>query len=179
MREVLILTVIVLFDTLTSISHGQDLPKFNARVEVAVSAEKEIRGLVISFINRELRSLGDVELVQYNPELVLSILAMEAKARNNYPLGVVLSVVILKKFNPKTLSLIVAEEYKKTASIMMSDLYYYRDHWLRVGSTDDLKDLCSEIVADFDAQYLEESRNSYRELREIWRRTTSSGGSEP
>lgn len=53
----------------------------------------------------------------------------------------------------------------------MSPTYYYLDHWLSVGPTDDLRKLCSEIVADFDTKYLEKSRKAYRELMETLQKT--------
>lgn len=37
--------------------------RFTARVKVTVSANENIKGAVMSYLNRELRSLNDVELV--------------------------------------------------------------------------------------------------------------------
>jgi thiaminase len=92
---------------------------------------------------------------------------MEVSTKGGYKSGIVLSVVILSKFSNQFLSTLVSDSYRKVVEKMTSNLYYYPDHWVRTGSTEDLRKLCSEIVADFDTKYLEESRKTHRQLMDI------------
>jgi hypothetical protein len=140
--------------------------RFSAKVKVRVSANENIKGSVGSYINRELRSLNDVELVDSNPEWEINVLAMETKTVSGYKSGFVLSTVIINRFDNQMLLAALPQNYKEAASKMTSSLWWYPDHWVITGSTDDLHKLCKEIVADFDTKHLEESRKSFREIKE-------------
>lgn len=107
------------------------------------------------------------------------MLAMEVSTKGGYKTGIVLSVVILSKFNNQFLSTFASDSYKETVGKMTSNLYYYPDHWLRTGSNEDLKKLCNEIVSDFDTKHLEESRKTHRQLMEILQKTKKTGENMP
>jgi len=179
MKRFLILIALMLVVTAVSSVAAQDLPKFKARVKVSVSADENIKGTVTSYINRELRSLQDVEIVDRDPEWELQILAMEISTKGGYKTGIVLSVVILSKFSNQFLLDRVADSYKEIVGNLTSSLYYYPDHWLRVGSNEDLKSLCNGIVADFDTRYLEESRKMHRQLMEILQKNKTTREDKP
>lgn len=141
--------------------------QFSAKVQVSVSAEEAIRGQVESYVKRELRSLRDVTIVDEGADWELSILAMEVSTKGGYKSGVIISAVILRPFDNQMVSALLEEKYKETGAHLTEGLYRYPDHWLRTGSTDQLRSLCVEIVADFDSQHLEKSRKLYREVRRI------------
>lgn len=108
-RFFLSLFAIMLMVAAISPAAAQYLPKFKARVKVSVSGRENIKGMVTSFINRELRSLQDVELVDHNPEWELEILAMEVSTKGGSKVGIVLSVVILSKFNSQLLCQLLSD----------------------------------------------------------------------
>lgn len=141
--------------------------RFSARVKVTVSAPDNIKGAVSSYLNRELRSLNDVELVDTKPEWEINVLAMELKTVGGYKSGVVLSTVIINSFDNQMLSVFFQPNLKDIGLYMTSSLSWYPDHWMNVGSTDDLQRLCKDIVADFDTKHLEESRKSFRRAKEF------------
>lgn len=138
------------------------------KVKVTVSADESIKNSVSSYLNRELRSLGDVDIVDNNPEWQLSILGGELETAGGRKTGVVLSTVILTPFNSKILlSQQLKPEYKDKALQMTSQLFWYPEHWLRIGPADSLQTLCKEIIAAFDTKYLEEQRRSRRSFKEL------------
>lgn len=149
-------------------SHAADTSnlRFSARVKVTITADENIKPSLSSYLNRELRSLSDVELVDNNPEWEMNVLATEVKTVGGYKSGVVISTVIMSSFNNQMLSGFFQPKFKGTGLTMTSELFRYPDHWLNVGSTDDLQRLCKRIVADFDTKHLEESRKSFRQFEE-------------
>ena len=179
MKRFLIFIPLLLMVTVISSVAAQDLPKFKARVKVSVSADENIKGMVTSYINRELRSLQDVEVVDRDPEWELQILAMEVSTKGGYKSGIVLSVVILSKFSSQILLPFVSGSYKEAVDKLTSNLYYYPDHWLIVDSTKDLKQSCIGIVADFDTKYLEQSRKINRELMKTLRKSKKTRKDKP
>lgn len=153
----------------TSLSHatGTNSSQYSAKVKVQVTASDNIKGSVSSYINRELRSLGDVELVEENPEWIINILAMELQTVGGHKSGVAVSTVIINTFNNQLLSDWFQPEFKNVGIQVTSGLAWYPDQWLNVGSSDGLQKLCKGIVADFDTKYLEEDRKSFRRVREF------------
>lgn len=150
-------------------SHAADANswRYSAKVKVNISAADNIKGSVSSYVNRELRSLTDVEIVENDPEWIIYILAMELKTVGGYKSGVAISTVIVSPFNNQLLSGWFQPKFKDSGLKITSALAWYPDQWLNVGSADDLQKLCKDIVADFDTKHLEESRKSFRQMKEI------------
>jgi len=140
------------------------LPPFSARVSVSVSADENIKGLIESYIGRELRSLGDVVVTDEKPEWIINIVALELENRAGTKTGLALSIVILEPFNRILVQGMLQRKYKEPALLLMKNLVEYNGHWLRVGSNDDLRQICSSIVADFDTQYLKARRELYQKI---------------
>ena len=161
-RSLILLTaVIVMILGVTSNSEEQTDHEF--RVQVSVSSKDDsFEGLVKSYINRELRSLRDVEIVYSNPQWKLSILAMPLSLKSGYKTGLALSIVVLPKFDNQLLTWPIPEDARRFITLMTSGLYHYPGHLLYTGSNDDLRKLCDEIVADFDTDYLEKARKSLK-----------------
>ena len=71
--------------------------KFSSRVEVIVSAPESIKDQVTSYVNRELRSLGDVVITDKNPQYRLRIDAREiTESPSKIVKGIDFDVVITK-----------------------------------------------------------------------------------
>jgi hypothetical protein len=141
-------------------------PQFSAKVKVSVSAPDDIKDLVSSYLNRELRSLNDVEIVDNNPDWEIEIVAMELKTVSGYKNGIAISTVILSPYNNQALSEFFKPEFKESGLLITSGLSWYSDQMLNVDSSDNLQELCKTIVADFDSRELEPSRKFFRNLKE-------------
>ncbi len=58
------------------------------RGRVNFSAPDNIKGSVSRYLNRELRSLNDVEIVENGPEWIIYMVAVELKTVGGYKSGV-------------------------------------------------------------------------------------------
>lgn len=172
-KRVIFALLVCLLSLLTHLSHAAEIDgwRYSAKVKVNVSASDNIKGSVSSYINRELRSLTDVEIVEKDPEWIIYILAMELKTVGGYKSGVAISTVIVHPFYNQILSTWLQPKFKDAGLNVTSSLAWYPDQWLNVGSADDLQKLSKDIVADFDTKYLEESRKSFRQMKEIMKKS--------
>jgi hypothetical protein len=132
-------------------------------VKVAVSGDEGIKDSVTGYLKNDLKSLGDVDLVDNNFRFQLSVLAMETELAGFYKTGVVLSTVILIPFDNSVLYDKFRPEYKNEGLQLTSRLYLEQDHWLNMGSPGDLEDLCKKIVAKVNTKILEPYRKSGRQ----------------
>lgn len=167
MKRLFILLIAVVAFTLVITATSQEQPDPRFRVQVSVSANENIKGLITSYINRELRGLRDVEIVYKNPRWLLQVVALEISTKGGYKSGVALSIVVLEQFDNSYLKSRMRETYEKNlVDLVTSNLYSVPNHWLRIGSEDDLRSICDGIVADFDTKHLEESRRLLRRLKQ-------------
>lgn len=176
MKKILISTfgflLISVFTLPFVVSAQQELPKFQARVKIDVSADENIKEEVQSYLARELRSLNDVIIVDENPEWELSIIAMELSTKEGYKKGIGFSIVILKPFNfnhrfVEILKTLFGESISDKVELIDSltyHVYSYEGHWLQTGPTDGLKSICQKIVVNFDSNHLEKSRKFYQQM---------------
>ena len=166
--------------------------EYTTSVRLEISASEEIENQIYSYFSRELRSLGDVELVEDNPEWIIHIVALQAKDRTGYSGGVIFSVVIEKVYeiHVKDLLLVVRGIFKindddwkelkekrqsleKLFTVIITDNNVrdnIRDlvhHSLRTDKIENTHSLCKEIVADFDAELLKKERDTWRRLSEL------------
>ena len=137
------------------------------RVSVVVSADGSTKSRVESFISRELRSLGDVVVTNDNPEWTFSIVVIEPKLENGRRVGIVLSTVILRRFNNTMTVYNTRDERKEFVSNITSNLYSLPDHLLNMGT--DLREICSEIVADFDSDKLKDARETKEIFKDLFK----------
>lgn len=144
-----------------SVAHaaGTGVPRFSARVRVVVDAEDNMRKFVTSHINRELRSLRDVVIVNVDPRWELHVVAVEVSTWGR-EVGVALSAVMFECFDNQILGPLFQPDHRDLGTRLTSSLCYHPVYLLQVGPTNELKRLCREIVADFDAKRLEPSRKT-------------------
>jgi hypothetical protein len=152
--EWFLIGILTIVFCLVSISFAAEpeIPKPKFHVKVIVGGNENIKELVTSCIQRELRSLQDVEIVNSQQEWELKILAMEILTKGLHQAGIIMSVVILDKVH----AYYKKHRYKTNPGEFY--FYSYTDNWLQVSTMKDLKNLCAKIVADFDTEYLENDR---------------------
>jgi len=132
------------------------------RVRVEVSGDANIKPLVTSYINRELRTLNDVKIMDNDPGWLLSIVAIETYTKGGDKIGVALSVVVLK-----LVTSLFAKKIPLALVGMVPELYLFHTHILYTDSTNNLQRTCKRIVADFDSEQLETARRVLREANEL------------
>lgn len=173
------LVIFLLLSSITlNFAENYDWLKFNPKVKVDVSANDNINGEIVSYLSRELRSLGDVIVVDEKPDWTISIVALELTNKGGNNTGVALSILILSKPHSPLIEMGINDLYrlKKINKFEMDSLQQminidfglvteYEGHWLRTGSPDNLRDICNGIVADFDSKYLEPTREYFQKLK--------------
>jgi len=169
MNRFSMLLAAVLLLVSTSLAAAEEDRALRHRVKTAFTVDENIEGTVKSYINRELRSLKDVELVDTDPQWELRIVAMAIGPDDGDPVAVLFSVLVLDKFDNGIFSMFLDALHKKTVDVLTdltANLYEVSAQWLRIGSAEDTRSICNAIVADFDTQFLEEARKTYRQMEE-------------
>jgi len=164
---------IFLLTSLFPVVHAQQMfdQEFSAAVMVKVNAKKKNNeSLIISYINRELRSLGDVRIVEENADWELRISCMSSV----YASSVILNVVILTPFDITNdiMFEILPGEYKDLCIEATSNLHYFVDAVV-IESSQELRNICEKIVTYFDSNYLNKLRKMHREWQERLRNKSS------
>ena len=169
MRKYIILSALAVLTTTFIVAAGVGteklkFPKYSARVKLQITAPEEIRNQIDSYISRELRSLGDVQIITDEPDFVISVLAIVVDNRAGYKAGFALTDVILRpcqnkaKFWKMLFGQSLSEKQYATLEGMTADLYRFEDQHIRVSALTDLQGVCQEMVADFDTKHLKSER---------------------
>lgn len=173
------LFIVVSMPIATGDSEKVELPKYSTTVKLAIQAEDEIKNEVYSYLSREVRSLGDVKLVEDNPNWIIQVVAIQVKNKLGYKTGVAFSIVIDKRpilvvplllqlfkyasgISPQELKEAKVIDLEKAFTKVTDGLSDIRDHSLRVGSTEDIQRICQMIVADFDAEHVKKNREMWQ-----------------
>jgi hypothetical protein len=117
------------------LSYNTEAADAKFKISFVVPAKNELTDQVRSYINRELRALHDVELVEKDPNFdsfFISIYPISLKLFTGIPTAIAISYVFQK-----------------------GDLI---EHCVLTGSSNDLKALCENIIARFDTNCLEPKR---------------------
>ena len=176
MKKLLMLAVVGLLmsgPAMRSVAQAgqRDLLAFSARVQLDVSARQEIERKVTGYLTREFRLLGDVVLVETNPEWVLSVIAAELGNESGDKTGMVLSVTLLAPFDARFFKEYVIPDcvqdgprLKNFIDISLADLHQLRDHWVEVGP--DLASVCNSLVENLNKRHLDEKRRIWQAVLE-------------
>jgi len=134
------------------------------RVAVIVSCEdKNLKEYIESHIKRELRAIGDVVIVLDKPQTTINIVAIKNKIEN-IDIGYSMAVTIVK-----TVDLSFLNNFYKPISETVSEMtpYVFADTlqafetmYILSGPVSELPSQCSELIASFDLEVLETTRQS-------------------
>jgi len=133
----------------------------HTRVQVIVDCDDSaLKNRIVSFISRELRSLGDVDITDVAPMYKISIVAIAVRLRSGYTAGHAVSTVISSPLVNLdwALSDELTPEAKKSLSEMLAAHESLDDHRVFVGNEEALRASLEELIADFDAAELEPTR---------------------
>lgn len=145
--------------------------KFSCRIAVEVEAKGQLQEQVSSYVNRELRGLGDVLLVEDKPTIRVKILAIKnTSADSGQHLGYTLSLVVTRLLDIESLKTIIAGQVKKDDFSLienyLDERYTLIEHYLTVGGPNSLKNLCEEIVTQLDVSAIEIERKDWQKRQE-------------
>lgn len=98
------------------------------QINVNISADRAIKTLVTSYLNRELRALGDVELVDMNADWSISIICAQIGTIRDRPASALLSAVITERYPNAAIVSMLPAESKQLGDEITSNLYLARDH---------------------------------------------------
>ena len=137
--------------------------EFRSKVILAVSASDSIKNQIASYFGRELRSLGDVDIVSFDQEtygLCVDVVAMELMNKSSIITGFVITVGIYYRFDPDIVAKYIPENQRESIKkLIFLEWCSSPDIWVRTGGQDDIQVVCSEIVADIDTKYFQPSRD--------------------
>jgi hypothetical protein len=150
----------------------QSPPKYSATVHLSVSFSKDdtVKSQIRSFLGRELRSLGDVTIVDEDADyaIVAVGLTLEAAGRTT---GFALSATFLKSEKAEWATdkwfhdLFGIEKIElgrlEVARALLRHDDLYLDSVLHTGPFSSLQKICQEIIADFDTNILNPARKKW------------------
>jgi hypothetical protein len=151
-------------------------PQTRIKVRVTVSAPDSMKREARSFLTRELRALGDVEVVDtvaysdYHIHRHIRVVAVETKSRGStVPTGYAVSAIVTVPLNLITLKTILPgfdDAKLKAAKETTACHELIFGHYLRIGPPDGLAELCESLIAEIDGEEFEGVRKSNRELKQ-------------
>lgn len=155
-----------------SVSLSQDnFESYTTKVKLSVSAAKEHRSDILSFLERELSRIDYVEIVDKDPGWEMFVVA-DTFSRNEDSLAV--SVVVTKPFDNLQFSFLVNKQYRELFLSSSGDLHELKTQTLYTGRTDDLRIICRQIVSEFKRSFLEREKAEFAITRENLRRINPS-----
>ncbi len=158
------------------------LQPFSAKIHLGIEADQSIESLVASYLNREIRSIGDVEVTDDNPQWYLGVIAVEDYSEAGNILGYTISSVVhstvpVGAYLDERLEVISNESQIDSLATLVArieifltkkylstfdNLVTFHGHWIQSGGPDDLKKMCELVISHFDGEYLEEARRRHR-----------------
>lgn len=129
-----------------------DAPFYRIALEVSCS-DQYFKSRVYSLVSREMRKLGDVEVVDSTakPDYIFKIMGLKSKSAGGVEYGYALSTVLVG-LSPRKFFDGMMEEY------FDADLY--------VGAVEKIEERCAQIVASFDTDFLDARRKLTAKFKE-------------
>ena len=162
MKPTLFAMALLAFSTLIA---GQN--KWTGRVKVTVNGDDQATFLIRSYLNTELRGLGDVITTDSQPDYRLSLIVLRT------PGGYAISVLTDQYFNTKLYCAAISPPSVKSTftDVPATDVQIVNivgEHWLETCPTSALQQTIKTIVAKFDADTLQPSRNISQSIRDLF-----------
>jgi hypothetical protein len=187
---IIVITMILLLHTPVS-SAQETNPNFKVSLRI-FTKDEDTKQTIESYINRELRSLGDVTIVDTGEDCRLEVMAIEGETLSGIKKTLALSVVYyepqniielleIKKEAHELIFLLASHpvtEQRQELIKKVGDLYDHisnvfagigdytaKDHRLYSGGINNLRSSCEKIIVDFDNLYLKEKRKAIAEIK--------------
>lgn len=143
--------------------------KFSVKVAVSVTADGELRENVESYLKRELRTLGDVQIVETNFEFRIFVIAItnDLGGRDSgFALGVTVArpmSLLKEEARWLTHEKLGSEDLKSLEKLFDAELIYDGGS-IHVCGRNALRKSCESIITSFDAKTLEPQRESFQSM---------------
>ena len=131
-----------------------------SKISVRVSGDPEITNLVKSFIGSELRKIKDVQVGNEQPDWVFHVITVEVKLKEGITTGYGISAIVLETFKSDVLTPLLDQRHVDRAHTLTAELYRVKKHMINIGSKDDIRNICLQMVADLDREFLEVKRKT-------------------
>jgi hypothetical protein len=133
--------------------NSKSIPK----VSLEVTADDPFKDEVTKLINKELQALGDLELVDSDPDLQIEILALKNENTGGFFIGYTLSICVTRKMDSAKIRNILStqvknQEQRKLLLDSLTNQDALAQHSILVGT--DLEKLCKNAVADIDSDVI-------------------------
>jgi len=139
------------------------------RVHVIVRAsDEQTMERITSDVNRQLRSLGDVDVVDSDPDFEIAAVVIQTKTRYGNIVDYTMATVILARFDNSTLVPAVQSQFQEEAKSATSALYYFPKTSLEIGPN--LEELAKNAIAEFDTQTLGPARKLGQQMQDIMKK---------
>ncbi len=162
-RTITSMVIILFLLTTAFLANPVDATDDKFRVKVKVSGNDDPKNLVTSYINRELRSLNDVEVVAEDPEYEIWIVCVEVGRKGYFLSTVILIRVPDSMLQPGT----KVRDESTRPDPKHSALSWAPDVSLKGASPGDLREVCRKIIAEFDVETLEGVRSIRKGFKEV------------
>jgi hypothetical protein len=138
------------------------------RIAVEVSGHESIRTEARSYLERELRSLGDVALVEIAPDFIVRVASMELTSEGGSELGFVFGYEFASvyQFN---LAPFIDSKLKPDLARILGDIIKAKAEQTQlvgVNVNTTISGACSKIILTFDTHVLAPNRKLVQELVE-------------
>ena len=163
----LIATIAILLAWCFDTSQAVELGEYSARVSIEVRGHDELTTNVLSYLSRELRSLGDVVVTDEDPKWKIDIVVTYLEFTSGERIGVLLSVVVIKPLHVSIWESMIKEDSSDFAEYFLSTLSELKYHWATPSSIEELRESCYDIVAIFDTSILEPDRRFYQKVLDL------------
>ncbi len=157
---------------------GED--DFKVKTGVYVRGEENINGLIENYIGKELGNLGNVIVTYSQLDCAIDVVVKKLTDDSSAKSGYVLSVTIIDRFDSSLITRaieeldtiiprikaqpIVIKQLEELSAelvgiaINTAKIKSFHNSFLYTGSEGQLRELCFNIVADFNNEYLREKR---------------------
>jgi hypothetical protein len=144
-----------------------------ARVDVVIDAPESIEHVFQDCLQRELQSLGDVELAKDNPQYRITVMALPNKTRDEV-IGFTFSIMITRPLDinvlrPLLMSGKLGEHEKRILLIVGANFEKIEKTTLLTCPPEELGRVCNDIVAGFNNDLLEKDRRLWNSAMGISR----------
>jgi len=139
----------------------QNKSSFNAGLNVKIDADQDVKGKLSDHLSRGFLALGDVNLVEENPDWQLFIVAEKTGNIKKDKNKIVISLLITKPFDKKLFSSLIKEKYRDIFYTSADKLYELKTQTIYTGQIEDLPQICEKIVSEFNTKYIQPERAEY------------------
>jgi hypothetical protein len=137
------------------------------KVRVTVSAPDSMKAEALSFLTRELRALGDVEIVDTLPDYQIAVVALELSSRaSTVTTGYAVSAIVGSPVKLTMLKNYLGDDDANRLFKVTGGCQQIYGHYLRITSPDRLAKLCESLIAEIDGDTFEGLRKSVRKFEE-------------